>query len=82
MDTQQFTNSLNRIKGLTEGRIVHYVEDGGFHRAAMVVKVWSHETGVCNLEVKNEDATTYLASSRLPDFEGKAPGTWHWIEPA
>lgn len=39
------------MDGLTEGRIVHFVMPNGEHRPAIVVKVWSKESGVSNLQV-------------------------------
>ncbi len=81
------------IEGLTEGRIVHYVlADGpskGEHRPAIVVKVWSKDTGCCNLQVMTDytnDGQQYAAghlwaTSVLPSEEA-TPGTWHFIERA
>jgi len=79
------------IKGLTEGRIVHYVlEDGNFpgeHRPAIVVKVWDRENGTCNLRVftdgpndfpDNLDGILHCASVLHDDDH--EPGTWHFIE--
>lgn len=57
------------IKGLTEGRIVHYVlPDGrhaGEHRPAIVVKVWHmpdgsvQDNGLCNLQVFVDGTNDY-----------------------
>jgi hypothetical protein len=79
------------MKGLTEGRIVHYVMPDGEHRAAIVVKVWDHEgeTGCANLQIFT-DGTNDLTygpnlwwkTSVLADNADKKIGTWHWIEPA
>ena len=81
------------MEGLTEGRIVHYVlADGGSmgeHRPAIVVKVWSKESGTSNLTVftdwsndgqHNENGIRWTTSVQYS--EGKEPGTWHWIEKA
>lgn len=76
------------MEGLTEGRIVHYVIADGEHRPAIVVKVWSKESGVCNLvqftDSKNdgECGLTAWRTSINPDEDEKRPGTWHWIEKA
>jgi hypothetical protein len=40
----------NKMDGLTEGRIVHYVMPNGQHRPAIVVKVWN-SNGMANLQV-------------------------------
>lgn len=87
------------MKGLTEGRIVHYVLPDGQHRPAIVVRVWDRNPddpiGCCQLQVfvdgsndhhqisANEvgHGTVWRTSVRC-DEVGKAPGTWHWIEPA
>lgn len=48
------------IKGLTEGRIVHYVlESGrskGDHRPAIVVRDWKQENGLVQLQVFTDGA--------------------------
>ncbi len=41
----------DRIPGLTEGRLVHYVLADGNHRPAVVVKDWKQPNGCCNLQV-------------------------------
>lgn len=82
------------MKGLTEGRIVHYVlPDGksqGAHRPAIVVRVWrQHEPCLVQLLVFVDGTNDYMTSDGLAqwrtsvhhDPDGK-PGTWHWIEPA
>jgi hypothetical protein len=79
------------MKGLTEGRMVHYVLSNGEHRPAVIVKVWDQETGMVNLQVildgTNDraviDTSKPMAweTSRLFSAEPK-PLTWHWIEQA
>jgi hypothetical protein len=81
------------MEGLIEGRMVHYVmEDGhyvGAHRPAVIVRVWDHGYGTCNLQVFTDctnDGDQYAdglawKTSRVYS-EGKEPGTWHWIERA
>jgi hypothetical protein len=34
------------MEGLTEGRVVHFVMPDGTHRPAIIVQVWSRETGL------------------------------------
>jgi hypothetical protein len=80
------------MKGLTEGRIVHYVlpsgPNTGAHRAAIVVRDWKQANGLVNLQVfydgandnPHHDRSPWLGSA-LYDEKG-ALGTWHWVEPA
>jgi hypothetical protein len=77
------------MKGLTPGRIVHYVF-GQDHRAAIVVTVQDQEAGVVNLSVfidakdfppENEPPRN-LWRPGIPYSEEPKVGTWHWIEPA
>lgn len=76
------------MDGLTEGRMVHFVMPDGEHRPAIVVKVWSKESGVSNLTVFSDwmndqkSEGIFWATSITPDEENKLPGTWHWIEKA
>lgn len=82
------------MDGLTEGRIVHYVMTNGEHRAAIVVKVWSKESGVSNLTVFTDWTNDMKTSDGSPLQSGDMwetsvlyseepkPGTWHWIERA
>lgn len=79
------------MEGLIEGRVVHYVlpegPSKGEHRPAQIVKVWSKETGLCNLVVTldgmNDGAAKGVfhlwATSCLPNDDHEL-GTWHWIE--
>ncbi|MGA9771664.1 MAG: hypothetical protein WBV94_21720 [Blastocatellia bacterium] len=77
------------IKGLIEGRIVHFVlPDGpriGEHRPAIITKVWNADPGTVNLQVfmdglRDNGGTTRWFSSVLPDEENKREGTWHFPE--
>lgn len=85
------------MKGLTEGRIVHFVMNEGRyqgeHRPAIVVKVWDREAngnGCCQLvvfidgtnDLPTETGLTRWKTSVLFDDGEKKPGTWHWIEQA
>jgi hypothetical protein len=84
------------MKGLTEGRIVHYVlPDGrhkGEHRPTIVVKVWEpiSKPYPSQLQVFIDGTNDYPASSQglmwktsVPfDEKDKKLGTWHWIEQA
>lgn len=87
-----------KMAGLTEGRNVHFVLAPGEHRPAIIVKVWSHYSGSCNMQVFLDGANDRYHNALLPDdfdfekgmvwktsvlySENKEPGTWHWIEPA
>lgn len=86
------------MKGLTTGRMVHYVLDRGpnkgEHRAAVVTSVADPVDGGVTLEVMT--TTLDLISpnelkSGVYYYDDSAPegypqtarqGTWHWIEPA
>lgn len=81
------------MDGLTEGRIVHFTMPNGNHRPAIVVKVWSKETGLVNLQVftdglndaplhTNDAPGLMWATSIFPDETEKRVGSWHWIEKA
>lgn len=68
------------MKGLTEGRIVHY-SCGLVHRAAIVVKVISKNSGLVELNVfwsadQIRSDTPRVMFSENPN----EAGTWHWIE--
>lgn len=75
------------MKGLTKGRIVHYVEhseDGGHHRAAVVTHVWGDNHGTINLFVFPDGShplENNIPTSVIYD-ENHANNTWHWIEKA
>ena len=49
------------MKGLTEGRMVHYVLPNGDHRPAIVVKVWNKEEGYINVQVITDGSNDRLA---------------------
>lgn len=75
---------------LIEGRIVHYVLPDGGHRPAVIVRVWSKETGCANMLVFtdgtndagfNRGVDVYWATS-VRRSDAKEPGTWHWPERA
>lgn len=75
------------MDGLTEGRIVHFVLPNGEHRPAIIVRVWSKETGCVNLQVFTDSTNDGLdpvewRTSVSPSQDGKEPYTWHWIEKA
>lgn len=86
------------MKGLTEGRIVHYVLDSGRsqgeHRPAIVVRVWRNgyqdEAGVplVQLQVFTDqtndgfDTGIIWRTSVHFDDQDKPAGSWHWIEQA
>lgn len=56
------------IKGLTEGRIVHYVMRNGVHRAAVVVKVWNMYDGTSNLQVFLDGPNDFLGHTNTDSF--------------
>lgn len=83
------------MQGLTEGRIVHFVLDKDQHRPAVIVKVWSKETGTSNLQVfvdgtndkyygvgLFEQIAGMMWRTSVVYSEEPKVGTWHWIEPA
>ncbi len=47
-------------------------------RPAMVLQVWSQESGQSNLKCMLDGADEYWATSRLFDGQGSV-GTWHWM---
>ncbi len=81
-----------RMAGLTEGRMVHYVlPDGpsaGQHRPAVVVRVW--DSGFVNLlvfrdgynDVEEPTANIVLWVTSVEYNEHGIGRTWHWIEKA
>ncbi len=77
------------MDGLTEGRIVHYVNHKtGKHMAAVVTLVWDSARGLVNLFVwpdMHAELEALTPTSVLFDpgaTAGHARGTWHWIEKA
>lgn len=84
------------MKGLTAGRMVHYVLIGnemiarmgnpvmGSHRPAVVVEL-APEAGRVELQVflSRSDGFTATSMNVIAVYaETNEPGTWHWIEPA
>lgn len=75
------------MKGLTVGRIVHYVAYGtpkgeyqaGAHRAAIITEINSVYEGTVTLMICNPTGT-HFNDSVPHDANGDVPGTWHWIE--
>jgi hypothetical protein len=74
------------MKGLTEGRIVHYVCPGtGRHRAAIVTNLVDWVTGVCDLFVfsmPDDGLGGFFMRSGAGFDPGASEGTWHWVEEA
>ena len=81
------------LKGLTEGRIVHYVMPNGAHRPAIVVNVVSAwGPGYVNLQVFTDVANDGVSHgmewrTSVPyrdPAQASSPedliGTWHWPE--
>ncbi len=80
-----------QLKGLIEGRIVHFVMPGGQHRPAIVVHVWPPsmlmKPGYVNLTVFTDwsnDGVDYskgiVWETSVDYSEEPAPRTWHWPE--
>lgn len=76
------------IKGLTEGRMVHYIlpegEHVGEHRPAIVVRVQDNIQGVADLHVliAPDDGFGDKTIERVAIFNhaNSELGTWHFIE--
>lgn len=84
------------IKGLSIGRIVHFVlPDGpgkGEHRPAIIVNIWDKASGKVNLQVfmdGSNDVPTYYRDDYAPDTKWETsvhhsdthePRTWHFPE--
>ncbi len=79
------------LKGLIEGRMVHFVMPDGDHRPAVIVRVWRDQQattpGYSNLQAfadggndgpGNENGIRWETS--VSYSETKEPRTWHWIE--
>jgi hypothetical protein len=69
------------IRGLIEGRSVHYVSTKPRHMAAIIARVIDDVTGLCELQVQRVggmDGSVNVESDFDPS--GTQPGTWHWIE--
>lgn len=66
--------------GLIEGRMVHYVEEGGIHHAATIVHVHNAD-GLVNLFVPARTSTGSCSTVEKKPFSSrKHVGTWHWPE--
>lgn len=70
------------MKGLTTGRIVHFVISTGEHRPAIVVDVVNKEEGIVHLHLFRL-ALDIEAERQLYTIYSQEPiiWTWHWIEP-
>jgi hypothetical protein len=73
------------MRGLQEGRIVHYTAYSGRALAAIVIGVWDKARGTVNLAVFSDMPN----AAGMPNFglqfhrevkysETPIPGTWHW----
>lgn len=77
------------MKGLTEGRIVHYVAYNQRHLAALVIG-GDFATGAVNLAVFSDMPNVRGGVNMGLQFQAavpfdetdKAPGSWHWVEQA
>jgi hypothetical protein len=75
------------MKGLTVGRIVHYVTVDFIHRAAIVTQVPDKAVGIVNLVVFSTNGAIPTAMPTEAVFsvrysEEHTGNTWHWIEAA
>ena len=69
------------MKGLTQGRIVHWVDGERMHWAAVVVCVIRAAEGEVELYVFPATSGAHLGKLMVASYDGKAmPYTWHWIE--
>jgi hypothetical protein len=68
------------ITGWPAGAQAHIGNEvrGGDICPAMVLKVWSTDSGCSNLKVMLDGSDEYWATSVNFDAT-KAPGTWHWM---
>ena len=65
------------MNGLTNGRMVHYVDEDGTHEAAVIIRVVDEKEGVVSLFVFIfTDNVVYDVKYN----ETGKPLTWHWIE--
>ena len=70
----------NEIK---EGCVVHYVlSEQEHHRPAVIVKVWSQNTGCSDLKVFPDQDKDRCSTVKSVFFNGgrRALYTWHWME--
>jgi hypothetical protein len=72
-----------KMEGLAKGRIVHYIDDGAVHRAAVITWVWNEE-GAVNLFVFDDGVSPlpYPVLRSVRHSEHMEPKTWHFIERA
>jgi hypothetical protein len=84
------TEQAAPTSGLTSGRIVHYVDLDGNHRAAVITHVPSPDDWHVNLFVFPDGDFPYDLPTRngatpvnvMFDEGTKPPRSWHWIERA
>ena len=77
------------MDGLTEGRMVHYVTEFGYHLAAIVTKIWNTD-GMVNLNVQvpgdgvngSYESAPVERKTSVDFSDYPKPNTWHWIEKA
>lgn len=69
------------MDGLTVGRMVHFVNEMGTHKAAIVSFVLDHESGIVDLHVMQQDTTQPIILVRgIEHSDDARPLSWHWIE--
>jgi len=71
------------IKGLTAGRMVHYVTKQGEHLPGIITRVLDPFAGIVNLQVlTNDGAQNVMFYGNVRYTHIVDVGCWHFIEPA
>jgi hypothetical protein len=70
---------MDELKGLTPGRIVHFVGDNKEHMAALIVEVDNPIEGICCLRIF-ERYPANDGSKRVKYSAKFEENTWHWVE--
>lgn len=70
-----------KLKGVTVGKNVLFVSQGGYPSAAIITAVHDADNGVVNLFVFRDDAVRdYHFETSVKYSDDKETGTWHFIE--
>jgi hypothetical protein len=74
------------MKGLTPGRMVHYVSGGAYdrgqHLPAIIVEIHNSTMGVVSLQAFLNSSQGMRWVNQIRYSAEPEPDTWHWIEPA
>jgi len=70
------------MKGLTVGRIVHFVGIDPQHAAALVTRVLDAEKGIVNLTVFPDMEEPYFRCEVPYEEAATSAHSWHWVEQA